>query len=258
MLVVANWKMKLDAAQSVALAGAMVRQERILPADVEVVVCPSHVSLTAVGEKIKGSRIGLGAQDCFWEVTGAYTGEVSPGDVYAAGCRFVILGHSERRQHVGETDEQVHRKVIAALRAGLVPMVCVGEDWQQRGDQQKDYVLIRQLQTALQGVVLGARERLVVAYEPVWAISTGGVGIEATPPEVQYACEVIAHVVTDLFGAATRNARVPIIYGGSVNPSNVAAFTRLPRVAGVLVGAASLNVSQFVDLINAAAGRGQK
>lgn len=252
MLVIANWKMKLDVSQSVALAQALVKLTRHLPPDVEVVLCPSFLSLVHVAGQLQGGALGLGAQDCFWETLGAFTGEVSPADLRALGCQYVLLGHSERREQLQETDEQVHRKLEAAVRAGLTPVLCVGENYQQRADNQKDYALIRQLQSALQGVPLGPDDRLVIAYEPVWAISTGGMGIVATPAEVQYASEVIRHIVIDLYGLVALERRVRIIYGGSVNPANVASFTQLPTMDGVLVGNASLDAGQFVALIQAA------
>lgn len=254
MLVIANWKMKLNVAASQALAQTLVAEARTVPAGTEIVVCPTYLSLASVAAKLKGSDIKLGAQDSFWEAQGAFTGEISPDDLREHGCVYVILGHSERRQHLGETDEQIHRKLEAALRAKLIPILCVGEDWQQRSDKQKDFVLIRQLQGALQGVSLGPNDRIVVAYEPVWAISTGGTGIEATPEEVQYAGDVIRHIVIDLFGAAAWPNRIQAIYGGSVNPGNVASFTSLPAMGGVLVGSASLSAGEFLRVIQAAVG----
>lgn len=252
MLFIANWKMKMNVTETLTLTQALVRQARQIPPDTEVIVCPSYLSLAAVSKSLKGSRLQLGAQDCFWEQSGAFTGEISPRDLREQGCQFVILGHSERRQHLGETDEQVHRKLEAALNAGLIPVLCVGEDYAERAGHQKDYVLIRQMQGALQGVALASDQRLVVAYEPVWAISTGGVGIVATPEEVLYASEVIRHTIIDLFGAAALGRNAQIIYGGSVNPANVAEFTALKTMQGVLVGAASLNPAEFVAVMQAA------
>lgn len=252
MLFIANWKMKMDVSSTVALTDALVQKVRSVPERAEVVLCPSYLGLTAVAARLKGTEVKLGAQDCFWEGQGAFTGEVSPDDLRMQGCRFVILGHSERRQYLAETNEQIHRKLQAALRAGLTPVLCIGEDYQQRANNQKDYVLIKQLQEALQGTALGPEDRLVVAYEPVWAISTGGVGIEATPDEVQYASEVIRHIMIDLFGAAILKQNVQIVYGGSVNPGNVKSFMALPVMDGVLVGGASLKADEFIKLIQAA------
>lgn len=254
MLIIANWKMKLNVAASQLLAQDLRSRLGTPPAGTEVVVCPSYLSLANVAAKLKGSAIKLGGQDCFWEAQGAYTGEIAPDDLCEHGCAYVILGHSERRLYLGETDEQIHRKLEAALRAKLTPVLCVGEDWQQRSAKQKDYVLIRQLQGALQGVSLGPTDRIVIAYEPVWAISTGGTGIEATPEEVQYAGDVIRHIVIDLFGASLWPNRIQAIYGGSVNTGNVGAFTSLPAMSGVLVGGASLKADEFVQVIQAATG----
>ena len=253
MLIVANWKIKLNVPQSLMLAQQLAARQRQLPAGTEAVICPSVVSLPGVAAKLQGSAWQLGAQDCFWETRGAFTGGISPADLKEFGCRYVIIGHSEQRQHFGVTDEHVHRKLETALRTGLTPILCIGEDWEQRSTQQKDYVLIHQLQSSLQGVMLGSADRLVVAYEPVWAISTGGTGIEAAPSEVEYASEVIRHIVVDLFGAAVLASRIQIIYGGSVNPRNVASFTTLPAMNGVLVGGASLDADQFFQVIQAAA-----
>lgn len=252
MIFIANWKMKMGLSTTLALTRTLTHQLRQLPEGTEVVVCPSYLSLPAVAPLLKGSLLQLGAQDCFWEAQGAFTGEISPRDLNEQGCRFVILGHSERRLHLHETDEQVHRKVEAALASSLVPVLCIGENYEQRAGNQKDYVLIRQLQVALQGVALGADDRMIIAYEPVWAISTGGVGIEATPQEVQYAGEVIRHIVIDLFGKAALEQKVQIIYGGSVNPGNVRSFTSLPVISGVLVGGASLKADEFIAVIQAA------
>lgn len=252
--IIANWKMNLDVATSAQAAGELASRLRSVPAGKSVVVCPSFLAFSRVATTLHGSAVGLGAQDCYWEQKGAFTGEVSPADLVQQGCTHVIIGHSERRSHLGETEEQVHRKLEAALASGLTPILCVGENYDARSEGQKDNVLIRQLSSALQGISLDSSAQLIVAYEPVWAISTGpgSVGIEATPEEVTYAGEVIRHVLVDLVGRDRFVTNVRLIYGGSVTAATVGNFTHLPNIAGVLVGSASLKPVDFLAVIAAA------
>lgn len=252
--VIANWKMNLDVGASAQAAVELASRLRSVPAGKTVVVCPSFLALTRVAAALQGSTIALGGQDCFWEARGAFTGQVSPADLARQGCRYVILGHSEQRTQLGETDEQVHRKLEAALAAALTPILCVGEDYDARSEGQKDNVLIRQVNGALSGISLAAAQQLIIAYEPVWAISTGPgtVGIEATPEEVTYAAEVIRHVVVDLVGRDRFLTNVRVIYGGSVTAATVRRFSGLPNIAGVLVGSASLRPADFLAVVAAA------
>ena len=242
-IVVANWKMKLDLKQSLTLASALKSLK--IPGR-EVVVCPAFVHLLPVGEILKNSAVSLGAQDAFWETAGAFTGEVSPAQLREIGCQYVIVGHSERRQNLGETDEMVHKKIKAVVAAGLTPILCVGETLAERRQGGQNYVLISQVTKALEGISLN-EQQVVVAYEPVWVI---GSGQAIAPEQAALAHQVIRQTLIDLFPAALIKSNFRIIYGGSIEPDNVAAFTRLEHTAGVLVGGASLALEEFVAIIN--------
>ena len=215
---------------------------------VEVVVCPPFTTLASVGRLLKDSRISLGAQDLFWEPQGAFTGAVSPTMLVDAGCRYVIIGHSERRAHFGETDETVRRKVRAALSAGLTPIVCIGETLSQRDANQTFEVLRSQLEGAFQNLSATEWGRLVLAYEPVWAIGTGR---NATPEQAQEAHTFIRQWVTKLHGERTSEP-LRIQYGGSVTASNAASLLQQPDVDGALVGGASLHADAFGAIVKAA------
>ena len=210
------------------------------------VICPPFVSLAAVGEALHGSSVALGAQNMHPEEKGAYTGEVSPA-MLAGLCRFVILGHSERRQHFGETDEFVNRKVKAALGVGLTPILCVGEQLRDREEDRAEEVVEAQLRGCLDGVE-PVRD-VAVAYEPVWAIGTG---LAATPDIAQSMMAHVRGVLASLYGADSE-ADVPLLYGGSVTPANVSDFMREQDVNGALVGGASLSADSFVEIVQKAA-----
>ncbi|MDO8599171.1 MAG: triose-phosphate isomerase [bacterium] len=244
-LVVANWKMQLGDEDAVATARELAGAP---PEHAEVVLCPSFTALAGVAAAITNSSVLLGAQDCAWQERGAFTGGVSPADLRALGCRYVIVGHSERRQHFGETDAMIGVKVRAALGAGLQPILCVGETLEERTLRQREAVLTRQLDI-LRGVEIIGTARLCIAYEPIWAIGTGHA---ATPEDVAQAHAFIADSVREHMGAAAEHLR--ILYGGSVDPTNIAAFLTVPRVDGVLVGTASQTAARLRNLV-AAAGR---
>jgi len=242
-IIIANWKMKLGLNE----AGGLAKELRgvSLPG-VELVLCPSFVSLQSVGEILRGSKLKLGAQDVFWETAGAYTGEISAPQLREIGCEFVIVGHSERRKYFQETDDNVHQKIKASLAEGLTPIVCVGETFEQRQQGATDYILIKQVTAALEGIEFRSDQQLIVAYEPVWVIGTGQ-AIE--PPEAQNAHRVIRQTLIDLFPLELVNDNTRIVYGGSVDSSNVSAFSQLENTDGVLVGGASLQADEFTDLI---------
>ncbi len=215
----------------------------------EVVLCPPFTALAAVAGALKGTGWGVGAQDMFWEEKGAFTGEISPGMLRDAGCTHVIIGHSERRQYFGETDGTVHRKVRAALGAGLVPIVCVGETLAQREAGETEALVVSQVEAALEGLTAADLERLVVAYEPVWAIGTGR---NATPGDANAVAALIRRTVGKQWGAEAA-ARLRIQYGGSVKPENVEELMREPEIDGALVGGASLEAPAFARIIAGAA-----
>jgi triosephosphate isomerase len=245
-LVIANWKMKLGLPASQNLALEIKRSFLGLSHRTEAVICPAFFSLVEVGKILKNSGLKLGAQDCFWEESGAYTGEVSAWQLKEIGCQYVILGHSERRQSLGETDEMVHQKVKAAVQAGLIPVICVGETFDQRQQGAKDYILIQQTAKALAGVEINQQQQVVIAYEPVWVIGSGQ-AIE--PQEAALAHQVIWQSLFDLFPAPLVKTNFSVIYGGSVDSENVSAFTNLDNTVGVLVGGASLKAKDFIDII---------
>lgn len=242
-IVIGNWKMKLGIPESKELASAI---KKINLTKAEVVICPSFVSLTEVAKIVKHADIALGAQDCFWESQGSFTGEVSATYLKEAGCDFVILGHSERRKYLNETDEMVHRKVGMALSAGLVPVVCVGETFEQRHDGSKDYTLIQQTTKALEGVQIGPDQRVIIAYEPVWVIGTGQ-AIE--PEEAALSQQVIRQVLFDLFTPSVVKNNFSVIYGGSVDATNTSQLISLEENDGFLVGAASQSAEEFEAII---------
>jgi triosephosphate isomerase len=249
-LVVANWKMHGTLAEARALAAA-VRDALKRPRGVEVVLCPPFTALAAVGEVLAGSPIGLGAQDCHWEASGAYTGEVSPAMLADLGCRVVILGHSERRQHLGETDAQVNLKLRGALAHGLTPLLCVGESAEERQQGLTFPTVEGQLRAGLTGLSPEAVGRCLVAYEPLWAIGTG---VNATPAQASEVHGYLRGLLSELASKEVAQA-VRILYGGSVKADNAADLCREPEVDGALVGGASLQAAAFVQIVRKAALR---
>jgi triosephosphate isomerase len=231
-----------------ALAEALVPVLRPF-GSVERVLCPPFTALAAVGEVLRGEEIGLGAQNMHWEESGAFTGEISPLMVQEL-CRYVILGHSERRAHFGETDETINRKLRAAFAHGLVPILCVGETLSENEAGRTAEVVTTQLEQCLKGIDPGDLTGLVIAYEPVWAIGTGRA---ATP---QVAAEVVsAHIRPALARLYDQNVAqsVRVLYGGSVTGSNAADFFHEEEIDGALVGGASLKAADFTQIVAAAA-----
>ena len=215
--------------------------------EVDVAVCPPFPYLLAIHDVVAPSHIGLGAQDVYFEADGAFTGEVSTGMLKDCGCKYVILGHSERRHVIGETDEIINRKVKVALDSGLQPILCVGELLSEREEEKTIQVVDQQLRLGLLGVPPEQFRSVTIAYEPVWAIGTGKV---ATPEQAE---EVHAHIrgsLTKLYGADLAQ-NICIQYGGSVKPDNVEGLLSLPNVDGALVGGASLNIDHFTQIVQA-------
>lgn len=222
-----------------------------VPDGVDVVLCPSFTALHDVASILRGSPLVLGAQDCAGNERGAFTGEVSAADVATLGCRYAIVGHSERRRHLGETDDMVSAKLQMALRVGLHPILCVGETLDERTAGQLHAVLDRQLRSALSNLALVGTQRLCIAYEPVWAIGTGHA---AKPEDAARAHGYILEIVRELFGEGGMQ-RLHVLYGGSVSPENIVSFLAQPNVHGVLVGQASQNVEGLRRLLEVAAAR---
>lgn len=247
-VVAANWKMNKTVAEAADLARALLAE--IAPyAGVERVICPPFVALTTVAPLLAGTGVGLGAQNLHWEKAGAYTGEVSAG-MLAGLAQYVIIGHSERRQYFGETDETVNKKVKAALAAGLTPIVCVGEVLAENEAGQTAAVVVRQIQGGYAGLTAEDAARTIVAYEPVWAIGTGRA---ATPAGANAVIGLhIRGALADLYGAATAEA-MRIQYGGSVTAANAVDLMTQPDIDGALVGGASLKPAEFAAIVKAAA-----
>ena len=246
-LIAGNWKMYKTPSEAVVLAEKVVK-ELANPDGIDVVICPPFTALAAVAQVLWGSRIGLGAQDLHWAKEGPYTGEVSAEMLRDLGCRYVIVGHSERRQYFGETDEGVNKKSLAALASNLTPIICVGETLSEREAGRAHGVVEAQVKGALSGFVPEQVRGLTLAYEPVWAIGTGKT---ATPGQAE---EMHAHVrmtIAGLFGAdIAQNVR--ILYGGSVKPENAKDLLRRSEIDGALVGGASLEADSFAQIAKAA------
>jgi len=241
-LIAGNWKMYKTTADARALVKGL-RSQLDAVVDREVVVCPPFTALAAVAGELRGSPIALGGQNVYWEKQGAFTGEISAAMLVDAGCRYVIVGHSERRQFFGETDETVNKRAQAAIAAGLVPIVCVGETLQERETNATFSVIDQQLAGGFRGYSAG--QPLVIAYEPVWAIGTGKT---ATPAQAQDAHSYIRQSFAKRFGDAAAQA-VQILYGGSVKPENMSSLMAQPDIDGGLVGGASLEMESFSKIV---------
>ncbi|MSP16326.1 MAG: triose-phosphate isomerase [Myxococcales bacterium] len=245
-IVVGNWKLHKGIADALALATEVKNQLSALR-DVEVGIAPVFTALHAVGKRLDGCPVALVAQDCFWQEQGAWTGEVAPSLLADVGCRYVIVGHSERRQHFGELDAAVGLKARAVLAAGLAPILCVGETDRERDANETFARLRAQLAGALADVPAADAERIVVAYEPVWAIGTGR---SATPAQAQEVHAFLRAELRDRFGDVA--AKMRLQYGGSVKPENAAELLSMPDIDGALVGGAALEAAKFVAIARAA------
>ncbi len=251
-IIIANWKMNLSFKETKVLAKNILNQLKKIKkgrksADFDIVLCPPFMSLPEAS-KIFGPKKDIllsGAQDCFWEEEGGFTGEISPMRLKELGCSYVILGHSERRQNLGETDEMVHKKVKAALKAKLIPVICLGETMEQRRQGLKEHVVVTQASKALEGINLKSDQKVVLAYEPVWVI---GSGRAITPKEAEYMAKVIHQRMIDLFPLPIVRSNIRIIYGGSVDSATIKSFIGQETIDGVLVGGASLKADEFVKM----------
>lgn len=245
--IAGNWKMNTNSAQGLELAAALAKAIGV-ESGVEVAICPPAVYLDAIAGAIHGSAVGLGAQNCHFEAKGAFTGEVSPPMLVDIGCKYVILGHSERRQLYHESNEDVNRKVKAALAAGLIPIVCVGETLDERKANRTQAVVREQVEGSLAGLSGEQVLQLVIAYEPIWAIGTG---VVATPEQAEEVHADLRSLLAKQYTAGVANA-VRIQYGGSVSAENAATLLAQPNIDGALVGGASLKADGFLAIIDAA------
>jgi triosephosphate isomerase len=248
-LIIANWKMHKTVADAVAAVGALRGRPDLLAA-VDVVLAPSATALDAAHRAIADGRIGLGAQTCHWEPSGAYTGELSAPQLADVGCAYCLVGHSERRQRFGETNDHAKRKTAALLAAGLTPVLCVGETVAERRAGKTEQVVAEQVSIALQGLASDRVARVVVAYEPVWAI---GSGKTATPAEAAAVHQFIRRLIGSDHGEAAAGLR--ILYGGSVSPETIGGLLDQPDINGALVGGASLTMTTFLAILERAAQR---
>ncbi len=243
-IIAGNWKMNKTISEAKDLVtgviGKLADKE-----DVEVVFCPPFTALATVKELIKETPFGLGAQDLYWQEKGAFTGEVSPLMLKDLGCDYVIIGHSERREHFGETDETVNLKIKAALAADLKPIVCVGESLAQREAGETAELIKKQTEAALAGLASEVIAKIVIAYEPIWAIGTGR---SATSADANEVIGLIRKTIAALYDQAVAD-QVRIQYGGSVKPVNVTEYMNQSEIDGALVGGASLEVDSFVKLV---------
>ncbi len=249
--VAGNWKMYKTVAEARHLVSELVPGLQAIRG-VEKVLCPPFTALLAVSALLEGTDIGLGAQDMHWETAGAFTGEISPA-MLTEVCRYVVLGHSERRAYFGETDTTVNRKAQSALAHGLVPIVCVGETLAEYDSGLTNEVVNRQVKQGLGGVELYDGSALVIAYEPVWAIGTGKAATPDGANAVVY--DVIRPALVEIYGEAVAQA-VRVLYGGSVKADNAAEFFAMPDIDGALVGGASLKAGDFTKITQAAAMNG--
>ena len=245
--VAGNWKMYKTVAEARHLVSELVPGLQAIN-KVERVLCPPFTTLLAVRALLEGTEIGLGAQNLYWEASGAYTGEISPAMV-AELCQFVIIGHSERRTYFGETDNTVNRRVQAALEYGINPIVCVGETLEENEAGRTSEVISRQIREGLARLDLVEGNSIVVAYEPVWAIGTGRAATAEGANSV--ICDVIRPALSELYGESFAQA-VRVLYGGSVKASIAADFFAQPDIDGALVGGASLKADEFIGIVQAA------
>jgi len=242
-VIAGNWKMFKTVKEAVALVSEL-KKNLSNTVDREVIVAPPFTALTIVAQEIKGSIIKLAAQDCFWEKEGAYTGEISPSMLKDAGCSYVIIGHSERRQYFGETDDMVNKKVRAALDTGLIPIMCIGETLGEREEGKTFSVVERQLKGGMNTLPVNDSQDFIIAYEPVWAIGTGKT---ATPEQAEEVHSFIRNMLEKIYNLTIARG-IRILYGGSVKPENIDELMAKPDIDGALVGGASLKADQFTRI----------
>lgn len=241
--IAGNWKMHKTEAEAIELVKELAKTGRDI-VEAEMVVIPPFTALSGCRKELSDSSLQLGAQNLHWEEEGAFTGEVSASMLKESGCVYVIIGHSERRQYFGETDETVNKKIKAALKQGLFPILCIGESLQQRKDKQTLSVIEQQLQHGLSGLSTEAIQRTIIAYEPLWAIGTG---LTATPEQAQEVHAFIREKITEKYGNSTASCAI-ILYGGSVKPANTFSLLSENDINGALVGGASLKAETFTEI----------
>lgn len=254
-IIAGNWKMNCNRKEAAALTEALVKSTKELKELPEIVLCPPFTCLTTVLDLVKGTSIAVGAQNMEYRESGAYTGEISPLMLLELGVKYVLIGHSERRQYYGETNPTVNLKLKAAIKHGLIPVVCVGETLDERESNLTDSVVSRQVAAALQEIPLADLKTLVVAYEPVWAIGTGKV---CESDEAARVIKVIRTTMAGLHPGTDLSETTPVLYGGSVNAKNIEEQLQRADIDGGLVGGASLKADEFQTIIAAGGKRNAK
>ncbi|OQB15884.1 MAG: Triosephosphate isomerase [Firmicutes bacterium ADurb.Bin193] len=242
-IVAGNWKMNKTPEEAEKLVSELIPM--VQGSDVDVVVCTPYTSLWAAANILKGTDIALGAQNMHFADSGAYTGEVSADMLLALGVKYVIIGHSERRQYFGETDDTVNKKILKALEKGLIPIVCCGESLEQRELGVTGELVRQQIKIAFRGVTAEQAKGVVIAYEPIWAIGTGKT---ATAQQANEVCAIIRGVIGELYGASVAE-QIRIQYGGSMNAGNAAELMSQPDIDGGLIGGASLKAEDFTKIV---------
>jgi triosephosphate isomerase len=248
-IIAGNWKMNLLTGESKELALSLTREfDKLDSFGVEngdIVICPPFTSLSEVSKCIEGSHVWLGAQNMYWEGKGAFTGEISPQFLLDIGCKFVIIGHSERRQHFGETDSDVNRKAKVAVTKGLIPIICVGESAHEREEKKTEEIVERKIKAAYEGFSRVEALLTVIAYEPIWAIGTGNT---ATPSDARSVHKFVREVLSQIYDEEVSQA-IRIQYGGSVAPDNIERLMSESDIDGALVGGASLKAQSFIEIV---------
>lgn len=244
LFIAGNWKMNKTISETVELVNSLKREVSDIEG-VDIVICPVFISLSEAADLVIDSNIGLGAQNVYWQEKGAFTGEVSPMMLKDAGCKYVIIGHSERRKYFGETNDTVLKKINAVQSVGLIPIVCVGETLEERDNKKTIEVIEKQLQDGFKGINEDNLEKIIIAYEPVWAIGTGKT---ATPEQAEEIHKFIRDWIQEKY-SLDLSEEVRIIYGGSVKASNAKELMSQKNIDGALVGGASLESQLFVELI---------
>jgi triosephosphate isomerase (TIM) len=244
-VIAGNWKMHKDLSESQNLISKLINELRKEDVNCDIIICPPFTSLSEAAGLVKNTKVKLGAQNMHYEDKGAFTGEVSAAMLKSVGCEYVILGHSERRAIFSESDEMINKKIKKALGSGLRPIFCIGETLQQRESGTMNDVIKRQVTDGLQHVSTGEMEKIIIAYEPVWAIGTG---VTATPQQAQEVHVYVRQLINNIFGDDTAEKLI-IQYGGSVKPDNAAELLSQSDIDGALVGGACLEADSFLKII---------
>ncbi|MFO7981789.1 MAG: triose-phosphate isomerase [Candidatus Aminicenantes bacterium] len=245
--IAGNWKLHKTISEAVLLTKKIhkkVKKEK----EAEIVIIPPFTALSEVKKVLSKSQILTGAQDVFWEESGAYTGEIAPSMIKEAGCDFVVVGHSERRQYFGDTDDHVNKKIKSALNAGLFPIMCLGESLEERENNETFNKIKKQVNQGLKDLEADQIKNVIIAYEPIWAIGTGRT---ATPEQAEEVHAFIRNQLTEMVGKETSSCAI-ILYGGSVKPKNAFSLIKEKNINGALIGGASLKADSFVDIIKEA------